>query len=78
MCSNSYHTQPVIYNNLVNVDINNKPFSVVETQNAVKKLKNHKSPGICGISLELLKIGSRTILLWLQILFDETQDAEIL
>jgi len=65
-----------VYDNLVNVDIN--AFSVVEIQNAVKKLKNRKAPGISGISVELLKNGGGTILLWLQMLFNAIGDSEII
>ena len=67
----------MIHNDLVNDGI--KPFSVVEIQNTVKKLKNSKAPDIFGIITELLKNVtelhcSGTILLWLQMLFNAIWD----
>ena len=67
--------QPVIHNDLAIVAI--KLFSMVEIQNAVKRFKNRKLPGICRISAELLKSGDGTMLLWLQMLFSATWNLEI-
>ena len=33
---------------------------------AILKLKNRKSPGICGISAEMMKAGRTVVVKWLQ------------
>ncbi|MDA8010637.1 MAG: reverse transcriptase family protein, partial [Alphaproteobacteria bacterium] len=41
------------------------PIAVEEVEVAISKLKNGKSPGICGISAEMLKAGRTVVVKWL-------------
>ena len=41
------------------------PITVEEVVVAISKLKNGKSPGICGISAEMLKAGRTVVVKWL-------------
>ena len=41
------------------------PIAVEEVEVAILKLKNGKSPGICGISAEMLKAGRTVVVKWL-------------
>ena len=41
------------------------PITVEEVEVAILKLKNGKSPGICGISAEMLKAGRTVVVKWL-------------
>ena len=41
------------------------PITVEEVEVAILKLKNGKSPGICGISAEMLKTGRTVVVKWL-------------
>ena len=41
------------------------PVTVEEVEIAISKLKNGKSPGICGISAEMLKAGRTVVVKWL-------------
>ena len=45
------------------------PFTSSEIYTAVKRLKNNKAAGVCGISAELLKYAGPAMLLWLHMLF---------
>ena len=42
------------------------PVTIEEVEIAISKLKNGKSPGICGISAEMLKAGRTVVVKWLQ------------
>lgn len=50
-------------------DLPEGPPSLEEVNNALKKLKNNKSPGIDRIANEQLKTGSDTTAKWLQEIF---------
>jgi len=45
------------------------PPTTIEIQNALKKLKNHKSPGVDGIANEQLKYGASGLIKALEVLF---------
>jgi len=45
------------------------PFTSTEILKSLKRMKNNRAPGVCGIPAELLKYGGAATLLWLQVLF---------
>ena len=53
-----------------------EPPSIVEIEEAIKKLKNYKSAGIDDISNEQLKYGAPGILPWLRSLFEAVWNSE--
>ncbi|XP_065557829.1 uncharacterized protein LOC136025771 [Artemia franciscana] len=55
-----------------------EPFSLSEIGHAVKRLKNNKATGICGLTSELLKYGGPTMLLFLHTLFSTIWQTEII
>lgn len=55
-----------------------EPFSPSEIGNAVKRLKNNKAAGICGLSAELLKYAGPVMLLFLHTLFSTIWQTEII
>jgi len=44
-------------------------FTTAEIHSALKRLKNNKAAGVCGVPAELLKYAGPAMLLWLQMLF---------
>ena len=54
-----------------------EPFSPSEIGHAVKRLKNNKAAGICGLNSELLKYGGPAMLLFLHTLFSTIWQTEI-
>ena len=36
----------------------------------LRKMKNGKSPGVCGIQVELLKAGGLSLMKWMQMVFN--------
>jgi hypothetical protein len=67
-------TQQTTYKNLPEPD----PPSVEEIQNALRRMKNNKAPGTCGITVELLKFGGLAMLLWLHMLFSLVWSTELI
>ena len=55
-----------------------EPFSPSEIGHAVKRLKNNKAAGICGLYSELLKYGGPAMLLFLHTLFSTIWQTEII
>jgi sorting nexin-29 len=55
-----------------------EPPSVEEIQNALRRMKNNKAPGTCGITVELLKFAGPTMLLWLHMLFSLVWTTELI
>ena len=53
-------------------------FTAEEIKAAVRKLKNNKTQGVCGLTSELLKNGDPFITLWLQVLFNTVRRSEII
>ena len=45
------------------------PFTFTEILKFLKRMKNNRAPGVCGIPAELLKYGGEATLFWLQVLF---------
>ena len=43
--------------------------SVEEVRKCIRKLKNRKAPGICGITGEMLKAGGDVVVQWLHRIF---------
>ena len=56
-------------NAVPNTTIDTGPPTSDEIETAIKKLKNNRAPGICGIKAELLKYGGNAIVTWLLTLF---------
>ena len=52
-------------NTAPNPQCETSPVTANEVRNALKKLKNFKAPGVCGITAEMIKHGGNTIVLWL-------------
>ena len=55
-----------------------EPFSPSEIGHTVKRLKNNKAAGICGLNSELLKYGGPAMLLFLYTLFSTIWQTEII
>ncbi|XP_065570261.1 uncharacterized protein LOC136033440 [Artemia franciscana] len=55
-----------------------EPFGLSEIGHAVKRLKNNKAAGICGLNSELLKYGGPAILLFLHTLFSTIWQTDII
>jgi len=45
-------------------------FTAEEIKDAVRKLKNNRATGICGLTSELLKKGDPSMILWLKVLIN--------
>ena len=54
--------------NQLDVDCTEK-ISVEEVRECIRKLKNRKAPGICGITGEMLKAGGDVVVQWLHRIF---------
>ncbi|XP_065574974.1 uncharacterized protein LOC136036596 [Artemia franciscana] len=55
-----------------------EPFSPSEIEHAVKRLKNNKAAGICGLNSEVLKYGGPAMLLFLHTLSSTIWQTEII
>ena len=52
-------------NSITQQDCQTGLVTAAEVRAAMKKLKNFKAPGVCGITAEMLKQGGNNIILWL-------------
>ena len=65
-------------NHLTNQQCSIDPVTEAEVHAALKKLRNSKAPGVCGITAEMLKYGGNTIIRWMTIIINFVWVLEVL